>query len=282
MLVHETASQVETDFDTANPNEDHSPVSVDLTGTVSMGGTGKRLKRPRHDVDKMLSAEGRQTIAYELRKYQPPGWEVHPDEHCQHLQDYLHDIMSRHFAVDEEAPRASYIPAEIWELRRKKLRLKQTSRHRKSLWTAVLARAFRQWQQNSDYGVHILLQKQALLYDVVAGAVRWATAKIKAGIRKAKDGFLQTLVHQEGDKAGDVLRKAKAAGVGGRRARAISRPLPMLKFDNGQTASSTKDRDQIWLEHFGKQEMGKILPTVQFLREETTLCHDEGPGMDYR
>ena len=214
-------------------------------------------------------------IAHELRKYQPPGWEVHPDEHSQHLQDFLRGIMSRHFAVDEGAPRASYIPAEIWELRRKKLRLKQTSRHRKSLWTAVLARAFRQWQQNSDYGVQILLQKQVLLYDVVAGAVRWATAKIKAGIRRAKDGFLQTLVHQAGDKAGDVLRKAKAAGVGGRRARAISRPLPMLKFDNGQTASSTKDRDQICWNILASRRWGGILPTAQFLREDTTLCQDE-------
>ncbi|CAE7879862.1 unnamed protein product [Symbiodinium microadriaticum] len=280
--VLEVQSRVVDEFDTANPNEDHSPASLDLTCRIDSHGGRPEIYRPRYDVDKMLTTEGRQLIAQQLQHYAPPSWTMHPDDHCQHLQDFLHSLMAEHFSKTEQAPRATYIPDDVWAWRNAKLRLKQKARHRKHLWQAMLSRAFLQWKEGSDYEVEHLLQKQALLYDVIAGAIRWITAKIKTGIQKAKACYLQQLVYQAGDKATDILHKAKAAGIGGRQARPVSRPLPALKDQEGQVAASRDDRDQIWLRHFGKQEMGEIIPTTRLLNEDQGLFWDEDLEWDIR
>ncbi|CAE6930495.1 unnamed protein product, partial [Symbiodinium sp. CCMP2456] len=279
MEISEICSWVEEDFDVANPNEDHSPVAIDVTATWTTKGHTRRLHRPKYDTEKMVTAEGRKLISDALRQYSPPGWHVHPDDHCQHLQDYLHTVMAKYFAVTTDGPRATYINDSIWELRQQKMGLKYKARHRRQLWTALLARAFLQWKTGKDYGVAQLLAKQAVLYDIVAGAVRWATNRIKKGIYAAKAHYLQGLVHQEGDKACDVLRRAKAAGVGGRQARWVARPLPALKAADGKPAESWKDRDKIWLSHFGRQEMGYVVATAQYLKEggQQVLCDAEIP-----
>ncbi|CAE7022108.1 unnamed protein product [Symbiodinium sp. CCMP2456] len=279
MEIREICSWVEEDFDVANTNEDHSPVAIDITATWTTKGHARRLHRPKYDTEKMLTAEGRRKITEALRLYSPPGWQVHPDDHCQHLQDYLHAVMAKHFAITAGGPRATYISDSIWELRQRKLSLKYKARHRRQLWTALTSRAFLQWKTDKDYGVAKLLAKQAILYDIVAGAVRWATNRIKKGIYLAKAQFLQGLVHQEGDKACDVLRRAKAAGVGGRQARPVVRPLPVLKDADGKLAESWEDRDKIWLAHFGQQEMGYVVATEQYLKEggQQVLCDEEIP-----
>ena len=182
--IQEVQSRVVEEFDTANPNEDHSPVSLDLTCCLAAQADRPDIYRPRYDVDKMLTREGRQLIARHLQGYVPPTWTTHPDDHCQHLQDFLHAMMARHFAKAEQAPRAAYIPDDVWSWRNAKLRLKQKARHRKHLWQALFVRAFLQWKEWSDYGVEQLLHKQALLYDITAGAIRWITARIKTGSRK--------------------------------------------------------------------------------------------------
>ncbi|CAE7947475.1 unnamed protein product, partial [Symbiodinium sp. KB8] len=269
------ATRVVEEFDTANPNENHSPVSVDLTCHLEDSGGRPIIHRPKYNVDKMLTVEGRRMLAEQLQAYVAPSWNMHPDDHCQHIQDFLHSIMKEHFAKDESAPRATYIPDHVWQWRQAKHRLKQKARHRKDLWHAILSRAFHQWKERSDYGVERLLQKQAMLYDVVAGSIRWITAQIKAAIRGAKTGYLRQLVYQADDKPTDILHKAKAAGIGGRQARPVSRPLPSLKDQAGNQAASQADRDQIWLRHFGKQEMGEIISTTQLLAEATGLCKDE-------
>ncbi|CAE7398742.1 unnamed protein product, partial [Symbiodinium sp. CCMP2456] len=276
MEINEVCSWVEEEFDTANPNEDHSAIALDVTAATTATSGRKRLHRVRYDADKMLTKQGRAIIAEGLRAYSPPSWEVHPDDHCQHLQDYLHALMQEHFARAEDGPGATYITQETWELRRRKLGLKHRARHRRDLWSTLLLRAFLQWRNRDDYDVVALLSKQAILYDVVAGAVKWATARIKKGIYSAKANYLQGIVHREGDKACDVLHKAKLAGVGGRQARPVSRPLPALKDSTGRIATSWEDRDKIWLDHFGKQEMGHLVTTETYLGEENVaICRDE-------
>ena len=266
LKITEISSWVEQAFDTANVNDDHSAVVLDITGSLGGNGIQKRLYRPKYDTGKMLTEEGKATIAKEMALYCPPLWEMHPDDHCQHLQDYLHDIMRKHFSLEAGRPKASYIPQEVWKLRAGKLELKRRTRHRKDLSEALLSRAFLQWKTSEDYGVLVLLRKQLTLYELTAGAVRWATMAIKRGIAKAKAAFLQGLAFSEGDKGGDVLHKAKAAGIGGRQARPVSRPLPSLKMHNGTHAASWEDRDKVWMEHFGAQEMGQIERTADFLQ----------------
>ena len=276
LSVDRVVSWVEHAFDTANANDDHAPVAIDITGTRDGASEQKRIFRPRYDTGKMLTKEGRAIIAQELSHYAPPPWDWHPDDHYQHLQTYLHEIMAKHFGLDPGSPHASYIPPDVWRLRDGKLRLKQRTRHRKDLWAALLSRALQQLRYQEDYGVAALLSKQAVIYDVVAGAIRWATARIKHGIRQAKATFLQSLAYQAGDRGCDVLHKAKSAGVGGKQARPISRPLPGLKTASGVQAGTWEERDEIWMRHFGEQEMGVVVQTKEFLQgEDQGIFQDE-------
>ena len=268
MQTSEIASWVETAIDTANANDDHDAVVLEVTGHIGSASVQKRLHRPRYDTAKMVTMDGRHIIEKELAQYRPPDWAMHPDDHCQHLQDFLHGVMQKHFSLDDARPRASYIPSEVWRLRQGKLGLKRRTRHRKYLGEALLTRAFLQWKTSEDYGIMVLLRKQLLLYEITAGAIRWATDAIKRGIGRAKTAFLQSLAYEEGDKGCDVLRKAKAAGIGGRHARPISRPLPSLKMASGAPTQSWEDRDKVWMEHFGAQEMGQTVKTMDFLQDD--------------
>ena len=132
-VVREIQSRVVDEFDTANPNEDHSPVSIDLTCHMEDSDGRPSIYRPKYNVDKMLTVEGRRMLAEQLQAYVAPSWTMHPDDHCQHVQDFLHSIMKEHFAKDDLAPKATYIPDHVWQWRQAKHRLKQKARHRKRL-----------------------------------------------------------------------------------------------------------------------------------------------------
>ena len=272
-------SWVHYDFDTASPNDDHWPVMVDMWGTfperASSGGSGKAF-RPSYDTSKLLSAEGRRQLEKALQAYVQPSWHCDPSEHCQHLQDFLHEILRKYFTKEESKPRADYIPGWAWELRAAKLRLKARTRHRAQFWAEVLPRAFLQWRDDVDYQLEQLVSRHGLLYDLAASAIRFATARIRKGIDAGKSEYLRGLALVSGNKAGEILRAAKKAGIGGRAAKQFSRPLPLLLDASGQPAATREDRDHIWLDHFGKQEFGETISTQAFLGQDTGLpCIDE-------
>ncbi|CAE7339529.1 unnamed protein product [Symbiodinium sp. CCMP2456] len=77
--------------------------------------------------------------------------------------------------------------------------------------------------------------------------------------------------------AGDILRKVKKAGLGGRKGRTPFRPMPILMTDEGHTAIPREDRDQVWLQHFGKQECGEVLELESFAttRPEPLIVDEE-------
>ena len=98
-------SWVEPDFDTANANEDHSPIVLDFDGDFRDVACRTSLWRPKYASERMLTKQGRQQIAEAMRAYRSPTWSVHPSDHCQHFQDYVHDVLRRHFAADPAGPR---------------------------------------------------------------------------------------------------------------------------------------------------------------------------------
>ncbi|CAE7236609.1 unnamed protein product [Symbiodinium sp. CCMP2592] len=125
-------SWVDRDFDTANLNEDHFPVAIEMDGRLSDAASRTRLWRPKYDGDRILTGEGKQCIAAAMRAYTPPQWLVHPSDHCQHFQDYVHSVLRANFSLEPHGPRATYVREQ-----------------------ALTARAFYHRQQESDFGVEI-------------------------------------------------------------------------------------------------------------------------------
>ncbi|CAE7786256.1 unnamed protein product [Symbiodinium sp. CCMP2456] len=265
--VHEASSRVLTDLDSGGVGDDHWPVLAIFRGILQPIKDIVRLWRPRYDTRKMLTKQGKEAITEAMLSYVPPQWSTHPDDHCQHLTEFLHGIMRRHFTKALDGPRASYIPNIVWDKRREKISFKARVRHRASLSKDLLLRAFLQWGKQEDYGFVDLVAKQGLLYQVAAFAIKFVTRDIKTGVRKAKEDFLRCIASDGGGTAADVLSRIKSAGVGGSMARQPFKPLPLLYAEEGQPATSCRDRDSLWLHHFGQQELGTVLKTADFLAE---------------
>ena len=274
--VEYAKSNVDGAFDNGSPQEDHMLLQLSIKGSLAASRRPSRLLRPTYDREKILSVEGRERVRCTLAAFQHPAWDVHPDQHCLQLEEFLRNALDDHFAKPPVQRRASYIPDTVWRLREAKVGFRRRVRHRVSLWKDVQCRAFHQWRTEQSYDVEVLLGKQSLLYEIAAAAIRLATAAIKRGIAKAKNAFLYQIAGESQQGAAKIMQRVKQAGVGGSKTRPVSRPLPLLLHpDTGEMIMNRSQRDDVWMLHFGKQEQGQALPTAEFIRTAAFSCYDE-------
>eukprot|EP00439_Symbiodinium_sp_Y106_P058806 s516_g8.t1 len=199
--------------------------------------------------------------------YQPPKWDTHPDAHCQHLQDYLTWMLQTHFRAPNNAPKAGFIPEEVWVIRSHKLRLRDKTRWRRQAWSDLCRSALQVWRHRSAADLLPSVAKQQLLYGFISAAIKFATFRMRNMIRQAKDDFLRGLATglepQTG--ANHMLSNLKRAGIGRASRGGVQRQLPVLLNEQGQPAATRADRDKLWLSHFGQQECGDTITTSDFL-----------------
>ncbi|CAE6939333.1 Pol [Symbiodinium sp. CCMP2592] len=250
------------------PLEDHRLVGLTFSGTFERAPPRAALWRPQFDRAKIASAEGRQILLEACRNFVQPKWEVTPDEHCQMIQDMLLETLQKHFLVDRTGAKATYIPLSVWELREAKMRLKRATRGRLHLWSDLVSWAFRQWHTGCDAGLGLLVQKQGLLCQLTAAAIRFATARIRKGVAEGRQRFIGEVLGEGHHSAAQLLRRAKAAGFGGAATRQKRRPLPaLLDPASGQLVGHRAGKDQVWLEYFGQQEQGCVLDTTTLVEQ---------------
>ncbi|CAE7268693.1 unnamed protein product [Symbiodinium sp. CCMP2592] len=247
----EARSWTDLDVDTGNRQEDHRAASLQLHGHFDGARDTPRLLRPRYDRQKMLSAEGKAILAQAYRDYVPPSWETHIDAHCQHFQGFI---------------------ADVWAWRELKLSLKKRTAYRKDLWKTLLQAAFSRWAGDTTVDLAPAARIDGLLYEVTATAIGIATARIKREIYQAKDKFLKGLIADGAYGTTDFLRKMKQHGIGGRKARSAFKPLPCLLQPDGQPVVDRSAQDVLWLTHFGQQELGEVISTVDFLQQKVHKC----------
>ena len=275
---HQLRSEVVEDFDTMNHNDDHRLVSLTLAGEWRDHNYRARLWRPRFDIAKLRTPEGKALVARELEQYIPPTWQTHPDTHCQHLQEFLQDILQKHFRLPHNPPKTSYMPDQVWEWRRQKLRLRARTRPRKQIWTGLRAKAFQSWRQNAALVTGGLLTKTCLMHGIISMAIKFITFAMKREIRRAKEEYLRQAAKgpEPQTAANHMLRNLKKAGLGKQTLRPFSRQLPLLLDDSQSPATTRAERDQLWLSHFGKQECGDIVQVADLLRDpHPPICRDD-------
>ncbi|CAE7731174.1 unnamed protein product [Symbiodinium sp. CCMP2592] len=281
-------SAVYVDFDTGAPREDHRLVGVSLHGICRGTVNRASLCRPAYDREKIMSEEGRRLLEQACQDFVQPDWTVSPDSHCQMIQQMLHAMLQRHFLVDRTSGRASFMPPEVWKVREARLKLKKATRGRLTLWLDLVAWAFRQLRDQVDRGmVEVVMQvvnRQGLLYQVSAAAIRFAAMRIKRGLAQARQAFIRTMLTEGHQGSSQVLRRIKKAGLGGSKARARCRPLPaLLQPGTGLQVGDRAGYDQVWLEHFGAQEQGTIVAIGDFIEEAATPipCDEVGWSLSY-
>ena len=268
-------TEVCQEFDNGSPNVDHHLLMASCRGELHSSGTGSRLWRPQYDRDKLGTEQGKKILDEALAGFVHPRWETNVDEHCQRVQNFLVDVLSRHFPARQREAKASYIPDEVWQLRLVKNHFKRRVRKRKDLWQDALVRAFRQWATKENYDVNYLVAREGLLYNLAAAAIRMATARIRDKLRTAKNEGLQKIAAEGHQGVIQVLQRVKRAGYGGSKMKPVRRALPILIHPTtGQPAESRRDRDEIWLQHFGKQEYGENMAVEDFLGGQGGYCVD--------
>ena len=248
-----------------------------LQGLLGASSRRTSLKRPRYDCDKLLDSASKERLRQRLRDFPQPPWQMHPDQHCKQLEDYLRDVLSTDYSLPPRKIGSSYIPEKVWKWREQKLSFKLRTRGRLNLWAALLGRAFNQWKAGVDYGVVWLLHKEGFLYQLAAAAVKYVSGRIRREINIAKNAFLTKVATEGHQGAAKVLQRVKQAGIGGKNAKPTTRPLPLLYHpDDGTAITTRKQRDDVWLLHFGRQEQGTVKPTSCFIREAgELLCHED-------
>ena len=279
-VLEKVRSEVDCTFDNGSPQDDHMLLGLSFQGYLDANGHTRKLRRARYDRDKLMTSEGRECLRKWLPTFQHPSWDVSPDQHCRELEQHISHILDTHFSVPRSQKKASYIPERVWYLRERKLAFKRRVRYRAKLWHDLVCRAFHQWKESQDYGVALLLQKQSRLYEIAAVAVQLATRVIKREISSAKSDFLHRIAGEGHQGAAKILQRVKQAGIGGTKARPISRPLPMLLHPStGLVVTTRQQRDEVWMLHFGKQEQGQAIPITTFLQEATYSCYQ--PDMQW-
>ncbi|OLQ14716.1 hypothetical protein AK812_SmicGene1137 [Symbiodinium microadriaticum] len=275
-VVEQARSEVDDSFDNCSPQEDHKLLQLSIQGHLAADAGSRRLNRLKYDRDKILSPDGRHLLRQLLSEFPHPSWEVGVDQHCNTVETYLRKALDTHFALPPTRKRASYIPEAVWLLRNQKVGFKQRTRHRAKLWSDLQSRAFAQWSRQQDYKVIPLVEKHSLLYDLAAAAVKYVTARIRREIATAKNIFLRGIAGEGHQGAAKILQRVKKAGVGGTKTRPVSRPLPLLLHpEDGSKASTRKQRDQIWMLHFGQQEQGETIDVRDFMQSAHASCFFE-------
>ncbi|CAE7810896.1 unnamed protein product [Symbiodinium microadriaticum] len=117
----------------------------------------------------------------------------------------------------------------------------------KNRMAAILDLSGPSWRQGdtSDQDVQSLAQKHVILYDLVAGAVQWITDKIKKRIHQESRPAYSNWPMRRVRKV-VIPAQSQAAGIGGRQARPVSRPLPELKDAAGNQVGMLQT-EQKWL-----------------------------------
>ena len=170
-MAQQLWSRVAEDFDTANHNDDHWAVELHVGGTVRATMQSGKIQRPRFDREKMLTPKGREIIRRALECYVPPAWNVPVDEHCQQFQNYMVAVLNERFQPELRGPRASYIPADVWEWRNRKLAMKKTVGYRRTFWKEQLRAALQRWMGQEDVGYQQWVRKQEVLYQLSSAAI---------------------------------------------------------------------------------------------------------------
>ena len=269
----QTSSYVAVNLDLLTLNQDHWGVGVVVFPLLPDRIRAKgRLRKPKYDRARLLSADGRQIFQDAVRGLPQIPWNTHPDIHARELERQITAILGEHFTRSPEGPRAGYIGEDVWRMRAKKLQAKRRMRCRwEGLPQVRLQATLQTWRLGTGL-IPIAVRRMTLMADLLRAAVGYCTAWTKKRIKQDKSGALQNFLRGLGEMKPQQLLKALTEFGLGSKQRKQGRKVPFnLKDADGNMISGREALDSLWIEHFGAMEHGSVKDAAAFLKEVPDL-----------
>ena len=264
---------VDERFDTVCENDDHFALCMKVQSTLtSTSGVEHRCRARKYDARLLRDDTVRAEVARRIQELPPVAWHVDVNDHAQFLQDSLQSILQQVIPWSPSRPRANHITEFAWNLRQKKQHFRSRTANRRRdhrrdvlhlTWLSIATRAAEERCCCLN-----ALRKVLVLKDVFAAAISFGTWRMKNQIRHDKAAKLEGIAASiAGGSPGDIMSKAKSLGLGRRRPKRCFRHLPAMLMPSGSVAAGRHDLDQLWLQHFCKQEAGEIVEAATFFQD---------------
>ena len=284
---HQIQTWVDKSIDLLNAQEDHFALVMRMQ-MVRCGRDSDAIrckKKNKYDLRKLRVPEVRDRIHRRLSDLTLPAWEVDVNAHANLFQQQVSYILDEEIPLRADAPRSWYLTDQAWDLRQQKHCLRRrTSNRRKDQRFVIGSLVFDIWTPptgTSVAGLRALLRKVCVLYDVIAGAINWATARLRAIVRADKAQHLASLAASFGTCAPqEIMMRLRQMQLGRKKLKTWRAQLPGLIKPDGTRTLDRVDVDQVWLEYFNGLEAGEILPLRDFLASSARLKHPPDLAMD--
>ena len=268
---HATFDAVRTrilhDVDTLSQAEDHWPLQIQTNVAWYVSeAADHRLHRPRYDVEKMSTEEGKSLLRDIAAACPRPHWNVHVDQHAEVLAEHIRAGLQEHFPLRSHGPRAQYISSEVWRAREKRRQLKQRTRRLNDGFKGFVTEvAFQTWKWG--VGTFSGVQwKVMVLRELVASAIKFNICWAKQRIKEDKRDYLRRFLRDLGGLNGTQLQqKLSKCGLGARSRRKGRAVVPAVHDAHGCLLVGRQQQDEAWMGYFGAMEGGSTRPTVDFL-----------------
>ena len=242
------SSSVRYDVDLLVQRDDHEAVAVEVCSVKRTDAEDRaRLARPRFNLSKLRDPVVREKVCAALQRISLPDWECDINLHTLRVQEEMLAVLHEMAPSVQRGPRATYISDEAWDLRQRKMHLKNRSWYRKFNFRRMLMSMVLSLMHSPCIAVAIAIQKAVLLYEITAAAIACATQRMKSCITRDKSRALHFLANDFGYlKAGNILTALKRTGMGRRKQKQWCTVLPRMCKD-GRTFAGKQALDELCL-----------------------------------
>ncbi|CAE7621754.1 unnamed protein product [Symbiodinium sp. CCMP2456] len=279
-MSFQQCSHVWLDFEALQARLDHLPVVLEVTFWKELGqGSYVKAKRIAHRPSVGLSAVQRSAFAVALQSAPRTGWHADVDSHFAELVPALRTA-SNEIMVDSEAvPQQPYLTSDTLELvqerqcLRQYIRIENSERDRRLLLISFAAMLHH--GRGTTFTAHALSLAAQWLAQIdvsIARAVSLLlkrTPQIRRAVKLDRAAYLNGLVQNlslkevlEPKRLYEAVRKAFPQARSARRA--VLRPIPAVRLDTGELATSSEARNERWRAFFAEQEAGEVLTEAEY------------------
>ena len=200
--------------------------------------------------------------------------------HAQLIRDGLHQVLQETVPKVKSAPRQSFISANTWGVRQRKLELKkQLQRIADRVNVIWLRWAYMSWFTGTGiytwYRPHLLwLLRTDKLQAQNRSALQHLTHVVRVNLRKDRNEQLVQLSEQcASQPLHQVFATLRRVGVGATFRKRANQPLPAFRRSDGQLTTSAADTAECWRLHCQQLEAGEIMNAQQLLGWAEATSH---------
>ena len=265
-----THSQVLSDFDLAQSNDDHSVVTLQLQWAAQILQPQQvKKKRMNQHIDYRDP-----NIKINLRCYQPEPWNADVEQQSDKLIHHLHQTMKQVQTTQPAVAKKLYVTPEVWQHRLLKLQHRQTNKQlRRRLAREALHLAFKIWTKQITHDLYdeIFNYGTSLRCSQVRsymGFCKYRTL-MRLSLQTSKAAFLQQrLSHlNEHSAASEILKELKPF-IGPTNPRKQKRAtLPLVHNSEDRPCTLPAEALAVWVDFFREMEGGCRL-TEEQLRQQ--------------